>query len=519
VKAARKPRSLTRGERNCNWIEKYCRIPEGKFVGQPVRLRPWQRAIVTGIYDTPTRRAIISFGKKNAKTALSAMLLLLHLAGPEFRRNGQLYSGAQSREQASVLFGLASKIVELSVDLSAEVVIRDTVKELYCPSLGTKYKALSAEAKTKHGLSPVFMVHDELGQVRGPRFPLYDALETAAGANDEPLSIVISTQAPEDGDLLSILIDDAAKKTDPMVKLFLWTAPLGDELHPVDPFAESTIKQANPAYGDFLNAKEVLAQAEDARRMPSKENTYRNLVLNQRVQVRAPFVSRSVWDRCAGAPDPELLRTATLYMGLDLSARNDLTALITIAEDAAGVWHVFSKFYAPEKGVIERARRDRVPYDVWAKQGFITLTPGASVDYDFVARDLVELWRGATVGRIAFDRWRMDVLKKAVAGVMDCTVEEIPLPLADFGQGFKDMSPAIDDLEADFLNTRIRHGGNPVLTSCVANAVVTRDPAGNRKLDKSLVTQRIDGAVALAMARGAATAAKPDEDGPLFVEL
>lgn len=514
VAATRKPKPLTRGERNCNWIEKYCRIPEGKFVGQPVKLRPWQRDIVCGTYDTPTRRTIISFGKKNAKTALSAMLLLLHLAGPEFRRNGQLYSGAQSREQASVLFGLASKIVELSPDLSAEVVIRDTVKELFCPSLGTKYKALSAEAKTKHGLSPVFMVHDELGQVRGPRFALYDALETAAGANDEPLSIVISTQAPTDGDLLSVLIDDAKTRTDPMVKLFLWSAPMD-----ADPFAESTIKLANPAYGDFLNAKEVLAQAEDARRMPSQENRYRNLVLNQRVQVRSPFVSRAIWDKCAGAPDPQLLESATLFVALDLSARNDLTALITIAQGADSTWHVFSKFYAPELGLADRAKRDRVPYDIWARQGFITLTPGASVDYDFAAKDLIEICQKGTVGRIVFDRWRMDVLKKAVATALDCTPETIPFPLVEFGQGFKDMSPALDDLEADFLNGRLRHGANPVLTSCMANAVIVRDPAGNRKLDKSLVTQRIDGAVALAMARGAATAAKPTTDGPMFVEL
>lgn len=506
-------RELTRGQRNCDWIEKYCRIPEGKFVGQRVRLRLWQRDIVLGIYDTPTRRAIISFGKKNAKTSLSAMLLLLHLAGPEFRPNGQLFSDAQSREQASVLFGLASKIVRLSSELSATIMIRETVKELHCPELGTLYKALSAEAKTKHGLSPVFMVHDELGQVKGPRSDLYDALETAAGANDEPLSIVISTQAPEDGDLLSILIDDAQTQVDPMVKLFLWTAPMD-----ADPFAESTIRLANPAYGDFLNAKEVMAQAEDARRMPSQENKFRNLVLNQRVQVTAPFCSKAVWDACRAAPDPQILRTARSYIGLDLSARNDLTALIQIAQDAEEVWHVFARFYAPQTGVAARSKRDRVPYDVWAKQGLLILTPGASVDYDLVARDLIQICAQDTVGAVAFDRWRMDVLKTAIARLLDCQVDHIPLPLVEFGQGFKDMSPALDDLESDLLNVRARHGGHPVLTSCMANALITRDPAGNRKLDKSKVTQRIDGAVALAMARGAATAAKQIA-GPVFMEL
>lgn len=508
VAATRKPKALTRGERNCNWIEKYCRIPEGRDVGKPVKLRTFQRQIVLETYDTPTRRSIISFGKKNAKTSLAAMLLLLHLAGPEARRNGQLYSGAQSREQAAVLFLLASKIVDQSSDLSAEIVVRDTIKELFCPALGTRYKALSAEAKTKHGLSPVFMVHDELGQVRGPRFDLYDALETAAGANDEPLSIIISTQAPSDGDLLSILIDDASRKTDPKVKLFLWTAPIE-----ADPFSDGAIRAANPAFGDFLNATEVRAQAEDARRMPSQENRFRNLVLNQRVQAQAPFCAKTVWDKNAAAPDPELLHHARLYLGLDLSARNDLTALVTIAEAGDGRWGVFAEFFAPEIGVADRSRRDRVPYDLWAKQGLITLTPGASVDYDFVAHRLVEICDDGDVQAIAFDRWRMDVLKKSLG---DRAAE---MPLIPFGQGFKDMAPALDLLEADLVNGLLEHGANPVLTSCMANARTRRDPAGNRKLDKSLLTQRIDGAVALAMARGVAGTKVAEESGPIFVEL
>lgn len=507
-RVGRAPKPITRGERNCNWIEKYCPVPEGKFVGQQMRLRYFQREVVLGIYDTPTRRGIVSFGKKNAKTSLAACLTLLHLAGPEARRNGQLYSGAQSREQAAVLFGLASKVVRMSPDLSATIVIKETVKELHCPELGTMYKALSAEAKTKHGLSPVFMVHDELGQVHGPRFPLYDALETAAGGNEFPLSIIISTQAPEDGDLLSILIDDAARKTDPKVKLFLWTAPME-----LDPFSDAAIKAANPAVGDFLNATELRAQAEDARRMPSQENRYRNLVLNQRVQAESPFCSKTVWGRNAQVPDPELLTSARLYLGLDLSARNDLTALVVVAEADDGRFGIFCDFFAPKDGIAERSTRDRVPYDLWAKQGLITLTPGATVDYDFVAHRLLEICDAGDVQAIAFDRWRMDVLKKSLGDRAE------GLPLQPFGQGFKDMSPALDLLEADLLNDRAMHGANAVLTYCMANAVVRRDPAGNRKLDKSKATGRIDGAVALAMARCVAGTKVAVETGPIFVEL
>lgn len=491
---------MTRGERNIEWIETHCNVPEGKFVGQAVKLRPWQRQIIRDIYDSPTRTAIVSFGRKNAKTTLAGFLLLLHLCGPESRPNGQLFSAAQSRDQASILFALAAKIVRMSPDLRDWVVIRDTAKQLFCAERGTLYRALSAEASTAYGLSPIFVVHDELGQVKGPRSELYEALETAAGAQEEPLSIVISTQAPTDADLLSVLIDDAKSKADPKVKLFLYTADLL-----LDPFGEEAIKQANPAYGDFLNATEVQSQAQGAKRMPAREAAYRNLVLNQRVNMSNPMISRAVWEACSGEPDDDAFRNET-WLGLDLSARNDLTALVYAGRDTDGVWSVRAEFFAPELGLKERAHRDRVPYDVWANEGFLTVTPGASVDYAIVAQRLAEICDEFPVREVAFDRWRIDVLKNEIAKL------GVELPLVPFGQGFKDMTPAVDALEAALLNGKLRHGNNPVMNMCAANAVATRDPAGNRKIDKSKSTGRIDGIVALAMALGRAASAEPPDE-------
>jgi phage terminase large subunit-like protein len=236
---------ITRAERNIRWIENYCRIPEGKDVGKPIKLRGWQKEDIKKIYDNPavTRTAIISVGKKNGKTALAACFLLLHLAGPEAVLNTQIPSTAQSKDQAAVLFNLAARMVRLSPDLSSVINIRDTVKQLFCPELGTIYKALSAEASTAHGQSPIFAVHDELGQVRGPTSELYNAIENAMGAHDAPMSIIISTQAPTDGDLLSILIDDALNGNDPTVVVSLYTASMD-----IDPFSKEALKQANPAF-------------------------------------------------------------------------------------------------------------------------------------------------------------------------------------------------------------------------------------------------------------------------------
>lgn len=494
----RRPRgnaAPTRGERNITWIETHCRIPEGRHVGKPVRLSGFQRDVIKGIYDSPTRRAIISFGRKNAKTTLSAFLLLLHLCGPEARPNSQLFSAAQSREQAAILFSLAAKSVRFSPDLAAYVHIRDSSKQLLCEELGTLYRALSAEASTSYGLSPVFVVHDELGQVRGPTSELYEALETACAAQEHPLSIVISTQAPTDADLLSLLIDDALTGADPLLKCWLYTAPLD-----ADPFSDAAIRAANPAFDDFMNQDEVRRQAQDARRLPSREASYRNLILNQRVEASNPFVSRSVWLDNAADPAPTAGRR--LYVGLDLAAVSDLTALVGLApaDDASDEYDVMARFWLPAEGLFDKSRRDRVPYDLWAAAGALTAVPGKAVQYEFVAAELRTLFDEHEVVVVAFDRYNMRFLFPWLKRAR-FTDEELER-FVDFGQGYVSMSPALRALESMLLARRLRHGAHPVLTMCAANAVVTQDHAGNRKLDKAKATGRIDGMVALVMAVG-----------------
>lgn len=486
--AARRVRPQSRGERNIAWIESHCRIPEGKFVGQPVRLCEFQRKVILGIYDTPTRRAIISFGRKNAKTTLSAFLLLLHLCGPEARPNSQLYSAAQSRDQAAILFALAAKVVRMSPSLSAYVGVRDTAKQLHCAELGTLYRALSADASTAYGLSPVFTVHDELGQVKGPRSELYEALETASAAQDEPLSIVISTQAPTDADLLSVLIDDAKTGADPKVKCWLFTAPLD-----MDPFSEEAIRAANPAFDVFMNQAEVLDQAATARRMPSREAQYRNLILNQRVEARSPFVSRAVWQD-NGAEPGEL--EGAVYGGLDLSSVSDLTALVLVDETG----NVRPTFWLPREGLEDKARGDRVPYDVWARDGYLETTPGRAIEYEFIAQHLRMVFDCCDVHAIGFDRYNMRFLKPWLerAGF---TEEELAR-FIPFGQGFISMGPSLRELEARLLGRKLRHGNHPVLAMCAANAVTLTDPTGSRKFTKAKATGRIDGMVSLAMAVG-----------------
>jgi len=500
--------SLTRAERNIAWVEEHCRIPEGKFVGQPLKMAEFMKDDFRSIYDNPagTRRAIISRGRKNAKTTESAFIVLLHTCGPEARENSQLFSAAQSRDQAAILFNLAAKMVRLSPALKEFVGIRDTAKQIYCEELGTLYRALSADATTAYGLSPVLIVHDELGQVKGPRSELYEALETATAAQEEPLSIVISTQAPTESDLLSVLIDDAKEGNDPRTVLRFQTAPLD-----MDPFSEEAIRAANPGFDVFMNKREVLAMAEDARRMPSRQAEYENLVLNRRVETNNPFISKAVWDACGGEVADDF--DGPVYIGLDLSETSDLTALVMVSP-VDGKWHVKPTFWLPSEGLTEKARADRVPYDVWHKQGVLDTTPGPAIEYEYIAGKLRQVFDKYEVRQVAFDSWGFRHLRPWLvkAGFADSELERF----VAFGQGFKSMSPALRDLEANLLTGKISHGQHPVLTMCAANAVVQSDPAGNRKLTKAKSRGRIDGMVSLAMAM--AVVATEDLEGPGYTE-
>jgi phage terminase large subunit-like protein len=482
------------------FLEKHCLTPDGEHVGKPLLLAEYQKQFIRDVYDNPagTRRAILSIARKNGKSALLSGLILAHLVGPEAKQNAQLISGAMSRDQSALVFNLASKMVQLSPKLSSIVRIIPSGKRLIGLPLNTEFKALAADGKTAHGLSPLFAVLDETGQVRGPQSDFIDAITTSQGAHAAPLLIVISTQAANDADLLSVWIDDAKASKDPRIVCHVYEAPKGCDL-----MDESAWKAANPALGLFRSLDDLKEQMTQAQRMPSMENSARNLLLNQRISTVSPFISPGVWNSCAGQVLP--FGDAPVFAGLDLSARCDLTALVIIGK-VAGIWHVVPHFWTPELGLSDRAKRDRAPYDVWHRQGYLHSTPGATIDYEFVASDMTAILSGLNVQAVAFDRWRIDLLKKELDKIGS------DLPLIAHGQGFKDMSISLDALEAELLNARVAHGGHPVLAMCAANAVIVKDPAGGRKLDKSKATGRIDGLQAMAQAFGAAAAAIEQED-------
>ena len=507
---------MSRGGRNIDWIQRYCRVPEGRDVGKEVVLRDWQIGIVEEIYGSRTRKAIISFPRKNGKTAFVSFLLLLHLVGPEAKKNSQLYSAAQSRDQAALLFNYAWKCVRMSPGLAPFIRPVMSKKELHCEGLGAIYKALAADAGTVYGLSPIFAVHDEIGQVRGPTSELYDAIETAMGAHSEPMSVLISTQAATDNDLFSREIDDAKAKSDPATKLFMYSAP-----EDADPYAISTLRMANPALGDFLFEEELIRKAEEAKRLPTRAAMFRNLHLNQRIEQVSTLISPDIWKEC-GEEVEEFDEELPVYGGLDLSETQDLTAFVLVQWNE-GKYNVKPVFWLPKVGIREKSRDDKECYDVWADEGWLELSPGRAIGYEFVAKRLKELFDRYNVVKVGFDRYNWKHLKPYLEkegfedwdlGAEGDARERRQSKFIAFGQGMVSMAPAVRTLEQLFLTGSIRHGMNPVLTMCARNVVVVSDDAGNRKPSKARSRGRIDGITALLMALSVAEERKQErEDG------
>jgi phage terminase large subunit-like protein len=468
-------------------------VTSGELAFSKLKLRAFQREFIEAVYAVkgdrrPIRTAVMSMGRKNGKTQLAAALALCHLCGPESESRGEVYSCANDRFQASKIFSEMAAMVANHPWLSKRCNIIRFTKQIEDLVNGSVYMALSSEAATKFGLSPSFCVFDELGQA--PNRELYDAMDTAMGGRKDPLMMVISTQAADDHAPMSQLIDyglqiQTKKVSDPAFYMQLFTA--NDKL---DPFKLTTWKQANPALGDFRSLEDVKRLAKQAQRMPSRENAFRNLVLNQRVAAHAKFIEKRAWEDCglvAKIPDG-----AKIFAGLDLGSTLDLSALVIAHQDLEGVFHVQPFIWVPGN-LRQRAINEKVPYDAWQKAGHV-IAAGDSTDPKAIALKLAELNGRYRIQSLAFDRWRINDLQRELDAI------GTKINLVAHGQGYRDMSPAVDTLERLITQKRIRHGNHPVLAWMAGNAVVTIDAAKNRKLDKAKSSNKIDGIVALCMA-------------------
>lgn len=479
-------------------------VPAGPHINTPLRLRPFQIKFIRAVYnsldpDTAMRmvkQAILSVARRNGKTLLAAVILLAHLAGPFKRANATIVSAATTRNQAALVYRFVRDMVRVNPWLRARLKVIDSLKRIVHRADGSYYAAISAEAGAQFGMGLDFVCYDELAQAKNRS--LYDALMTSLGSTLDSLMMIISTQAPADQHVLSELIDYGERVNqgiieDPAFVSHLYSVPMEARIDD-----ETQWKKANPGLGDYRDIVEMRSAIRRAVKVPSLESSARVFYLNQRVRAEAPYLSPSLYDEGRGAIHPEIFRDGRpVCGGLDLSARTDLTALVLATEADDGVVELMPFAWTPQETLAQRVQRDRAPYDAWERGGFLFAVPGASIDYAWVAQNVGAITGSMNVVRVNYDRWRIDLMRQALAAA------GIALPLAEMGQGYKDMSPAIEAFEDLALANRIRHGAHPVMRWCFANTVIARDPTGSRKLDKSKAYGRIDVAQAAVMAVGA----------------
>lgn len=380
----------------------------------------------------------------------------------------------------------------MSEVLSKHCRIVPSIKRIVNLSNGAEYYAMSAEAKTGHGKSLKVVILDESGQIQGESNSYVEMLRTSQGSYTNPLFLTISTQSASDADYLSILIDDAQRTKDSNTVCHVYTA---DKKLEIDD--EKAWLQSNPGIKEgFRSVDDIKKQAEQAKRLPSMEAGFENLILNRRTSLLGIWLSPSVWKSNSKPPSWDVFRENGVTIGLDLSQRLDLTVACLSAKDDEGFIHVYPYCFTPLIGVEDRERRDKTPYQTWIKQGHLIAVPGKTIDYNWVA-DFLRVnieQEGIVINEIAFDRWRITEFRSACErSGLEC------YNFKECGQGYKDMSPRIEAMEGVLMQEKVCHGANPLLNLAASHAIVIKDPSGNRKIDRRLSTQKIDPIIAMIM--------------------
>ena len=494
-KAARPPHNAA-----ADWAVQFVRQlthSTGEYAGQPFNLQPWQETIIRRLFGTlgpdgrrQYRTAFIAIPRKNGKTELAAALALFMLLGDR-ELGAQVYGAAVDRDQATLVFTAASAMVRHDPELSRMVEIIPSTRRMLHAASSSLYRAIPGDAPSAHGYNASAVIYDELHAA--PDGKLWDVLRTSSGARRQPLHIVITTAGYDRHSICWELWDYAEKVrdgliTDPTFLPVIYAAP------PDADWGDETVwYAANPALGTFRSLDEMRIRFREAQEIPARQNTFRRLYLNQWTESATRWLDGDAWAACAGPVGwrdlPESLAGERVWLGLDLSSKQDLTAAALVCPGPDDRIRVALHFWIPEANLRQRVDKDRVPYDVWAREGALTLTPGNRVDYAFIRAWVREQASRYRLEEVDIDPWN--------ATGLTTDLQEDGATVVEVGQNFRQLSDATKELEALVKARRLQHGGHPVLAWCAANVVVRQDPAGNVKPDKDKSTERIDGIVAL----------------------
>ncbi|MFS8040851.1 terminase large subunit [Xanthobacter sp. AM33] len=498
------PDPLGCGERAVKFL-RALKHPKSPAKGQAFQINPWQERIVRRIYgprhEDGTRivkTVVLLLPRGNRKTSLSAALALLHTIGAERVPGGEVISAAADRKQARLGFAEATGIIRSDPRLMKVSDVVDSKNRITSTRHGSFYEAISCDAGTQHGRTPVFVLADELHAWK--KRDLWDVLRSGLVKTPGSLLVVATTAGRGQENIAHDIVEDARKVArgevvDPSILPILFEAGKDEDWRD-----EAVWHRVNPGLAHGYPDIEGLRQlAREGERRPGDREAFRQLNLNIWLDHSAdPFVDMGVYDEGAAPVDLDALEGEPCWLGVDMSTTTDLTSVVACWRDGDGGYIVHPFFFCPADNLRARADRDGVPYPQWADDGFITPTPGNVVDYRAVEARIRELCGRFRVQEIAFD--------KAYAQPVMGPLNDDGLPVAILQLGWVTQSPALNELERAIVSQRFRHGGHPVLRWCFENVAIQTDPAGNRTMHKGKSRDRIDGAFATWMAISRAAA-------------
>lgn len=497
-----------RADRICRFVRNLS-LWEGDFAGQAFHLHPFQEALIRRIYgpsnedgSRAVRMACIWIPRGNAKTTLAAALALAHFMGPEAEAGGQVVMAAADRENAGIAFNAAHQFILQEEALSSRIRAVESRKTLGHPKTKSTLKAISSEAYSKHGLNVSFFLADEIhAWPTGEGRKLFKTVTDSMVKRSNPLSVVITTAGEGTGGLAWDMWKYSHKVAsgeieDPSFAPIILAAGPEEDWR-----SEDAWRAANPAIdAGFLSMTELRTKARRIEHFPSEIADFKRFHLNQWQEGAAePWLALEVYDRAEPMTPVAALEGRTCWVGVDLSSVEDLTAVVAVFPDGEGEarrYDVLPMFFLPEANIALKGEKDRADYGRWAKEGFLTLTPGNVVDQSAIVDYVASLGERYGVQEVAIDRWNSTAVNTAL--------QEQGFTINQFGQGMVSMAAPVKELKRAILSGFFRHGGNPLLRMCFGNVVAERDAAENEKFTKAKSKERgrIDGAVAAAMAVG-----------------
>lgn len=510
-------------------------LTEGEFAGRPFELFGWEQFVVWNIFgwyraehprwliklpdgrteDTSgTRRfrvVYLEIASKNGKTSLLAGIGL-KLAFAEQEMGAQVFSVATKRDQAKLCWGLAKRMTEETAFLRVEGGVEVLTNNLNQLSTGSKFEPLASDYKTMDGLNIHGAICDEVHE--WPSRALYDKIRQKTSSRRNPLIFMITTAGDDTLSFCHGQREYTCKVLDGIVENEEWFGVIYTVDEGDDPFVERNWFKANPSLGESKKISDMRTLAQVAKEIPTEMNAFLRYQLNIWTRAETKWMNMDSWRLSAG-PVPasaleDFLRGRDCYGGLDLAFTQDLAASVyvfpPIPDDP--LYYALCRFFCPEASILKRSQKDRVPYDLWADQGWIIPTPGDFIEHEFIFAHIKQDMDKFHIREIAFDRFGAEWITTAL--------QNIGLTMVQFGQGYVSMSPPMKDLEVLIGKHQLAHGDNPVLTWNADNVIASMDPAGNVKPDKQKSREKIDGIVALIMALSRAMVHDPDANKSIY---